>query len=99
MEVAVKDDEFDAITRNDAPPILSLLAVLAAILVLAVVIPARSADSRRIVSVALSPVLGAIKAAYPRVFALLSQGDYEPSPGLMRLLGWLLVLWPLLLLL
>ena len=96
----MKDDDFDAITRNDAPPILSLLAVLAAILVLAVVIPARSADSRRIVSVALSPVLGAVMAAYPRIFPLLSsRGDYEPSPGLMRLLGWVLILWPLLLLL
>jgi hypothetical protein len=38
-------------------------------------------------------------AVYPRIFALLSQGDYEPPAGAIRLLGWLLILWPLLLLL
>jgi hypothetical protein len=48
-------DDHDSIFRNNAPPILSLLAVLAAILVLAVVVPARAADARRIVTVVLHP--------------------------------------------
>ena len=83
--------------QNDAPPILGVLAAVVAILVVAVVLPNMRINMYAWI-VVFAPLAGLAMVCFPQVFALWTTGDYEYPLGPVRVVGWLLIAMPLVLL-
>lgn len=81
---------------DDAPPILKLVAVIAALVVVVVSLPA-APSTGSVCGIVMCTMLGLAMVWFPHYLAYMSHSEIEWPLGLVRLAGWVLIALPLLL--